>query len=847
MTRKLRKLALGALLTGFFSAAAFGQITTLPVIDGDGTDAAWDQGMTWPLEAIIDVSTVDDAADFSGDVAVLWSADSLYVRVNVADEKLYVGGGDAYNYDNVCIYFDVFNKSTKSYVDSTQMYYEKNWWGPLTAIGGRYGTQWMAPPYGNFAVDTSSGTGYTIEMAIGWDEFDRVPAVGDKLGFDVKISDSDGVDGGAGRDQIAWRDKTDGGWNNPLLWGEIMLAADGSVEGMTDFVPTTDAMDANDRGWAFTPAWNIATVIDKSTITNAADCSGNVALLWSADSLYVKVYVADDILYVGGGDAYNYDNVCIYFDVFNKSTTSYVDSTQMYYEKNWWGPLTAIGGRYGTQWMAPPYGNFAVDTSSGKGYMIELTIGWDEFDRVPAVGDKLGFDVKISDNDGVDGGAGRDQLAWSDATDGGWNNPLLWGEITLAEDGVVSGQTVFAPTTDGVGNDRAWVDAVPMKLEREYDYTGVTGPADLSGTVKALWDPDNFYVLLEVKDDSLYIGGPNSWERDHYTVYFDVNNLKSTTYLTDKAEPWDSVQFNFEKPWSEPQGFYNWEGDTMVNGVDFVEVINNRIGYTLEMTVPMHRIGVTLKTGQVMGWDVKIGDNDGDGRDGMFSWNQLADEGWQNPSYLGEITLLANGTVSGTPETPPVDVTFNVDMTGMIAAGVFDPAVDKVDLAGSMNNWGDPVKNAADADADGIYTIVVSSVDVGTNLEFKFRVNGTWDPISEFPGGGPNRMYTAVEGENIVNVVFNDGDYTPWITGVDVNKASYLHMYPNPAANAVTLSSAVEIQSVKISNIAGQLVYKAPVNGFSTDVNITNLEAGMYIVSVTFESMEVSNRVLIKK
>ncbi len=84
---------------------------------------------------------------------------------------------------------------------------------------------------------------------------------------------------------------------------------------------------------------------------------------------------------------------------------------------------------------------------------MELAIGWTEFGKVPVVGDKLGFDVKISDNDddGVDNGPGRDQLAWSDVTDGGWNNPLLWGEITLAEDGVISGQTVFAPTADGDG------------------------------------------------------------------------------------------------------------------------------------------------------------------------------------------------------------------------------------------------------------------------------------------------------------------------------------------------------------------------------------------------------------
>ena len=78
---KLRTIALGAVL-GLFCLSSFGQTVTVPTTDGDGSDAAWAQAETWPLEAIIDVSSVADAADFSRDVAVLWSADSIYVRVN---------------------------------------------------------------------------------------------------------------------------------------------------------------------------------------------------------------------------------------------------------------------------------------------------------------------------------------------------------------------------------------------------------------------------------------------------------------------------------------------------------------------------------------------------------------------------------------------------------------------------------------------------------------------------------------------------------------------------------------------------------------------------------------------
>ncbi len=71
MMKNLQKLALMAIMTGLFSVGTLAQIATPPVIDGDGSDAAWDQAMTWPIEAVIDVSSVVDAADFSGDVAVL--------------------------------------------------------------------------------------------------------------------------------------------------------------------------------------------------------------------------------------------------------------------------------------------------------------------------------------------------------------------------------------------------------------------------------------------------------------------------------------------------------------------------------------------------------------------------------------------------------------------------------------------------------------------------------------------------------------------------------------------------------------------------------------------------------
>ncbi|MDP8221314.1 MAG: T9SS type A sorting domain-containing protein [Candidatus Stygibacter frigidus] len=101
------------------------------------------------------------------------------------------------------------------------------------------------------------------------------------------------------------------------------------------------------------------------------------------------------------------------------------------------------------------------------------------------------------------------------------------------------------------------------------------------------------------------------------------------------------------------------------------------------------------------------------------------------------------------------DVTFNVNMNYQISLGNFDPAIDSVDVAGNFNGWGDSPIIGEDLDGDGIYSMTVTDLEVGFECEYKFRINSNWG-TSEFPGGGANRFYTVVTGENIVDHWYND-------------------------------------------------------------------------------------------
>jgi len=97
-------------------------------------------------------------------------------------------------------------------------------------------------------------------------------------------------------------------------------------------------------------------------------------------------------------------------------------------------------------------------------------------------------------------------------------------------------------------------------------------------------------------------------------------------------------------------------------------------------------------------------------------------------------------------------VVFKVNMKQQIALGNFKPNTDFVDLAGTFNSWGS--SRLSDTNNDSIYSVSLA-LNVGDNIEFKARINGLWNGMEEFTGGGPNRTYTVVL-NGIVSFWYND-------------------------------------------------------------------------------------------
>jgi hypothetical protein len=202
---------------------------------------------------------------------------------------------------------------------------------------------------------------------------------------------------------------------------------------------------------------------------------------------------------------------------------------------------------------------------------------------------------------------------------------------------------------------------------------------------------------------------------------------------------------------------------------------------------------------------------------------------WYQNRDLSMIRLNLNNT--GAPEL--VDVHFNVDMTLPIANGYFNPAGgDFVDVAGTFNNWAGSA-HMDDPEGDGIYRLTVPAFETFRKIEYKYRINGNWN-TSEFPAGGPNRVY-RVTYFNLIGDVYNNG------ISMGVNNSalsSSVNVFPNPTSGVFTLNVANAVTGdldISVTNLQGQTVYRKLVKSilnYQETIDLTDYAKGLYILKV---------------
>ncbi|MFC2089919.1 sugar-binding protein, partial [Bacteroidota bacterium] len=169
-------------------------------------------------------------------------------------------------------------------------------------------------------------------------------------------------------------------------------------------------------------------------------------------------------------------------------------------------------------------------------------------------------------------------------------------------------------------------------LENSY-YADPDDAADFSVTAKTMWDADSIYVHIDVSDDSLNTAHTNNWERDKVELYFDMDNSK-----IDAASGYDAndVSYGFE---------YGGDYSGILSGAVNAKDMKTETGWMIDIAIPWESLlaGFTPTEGMVIGYDVQAIDNDGGDREHKLAMMALADQGWTNPAYIGELKFLAGG------------------------------------------------------------------------------------------------------------------------------------------------------------------------------------------------------------
>ncbi len=209
------------------------------------------------------------------------------------------------------------------------------------------------------------------------------------------------------------------------------------------------------------------------------------------------------------------------------------------------------------------------------------------------------------------------------------------GTITLAEFPPYADAVYGTPVIDGA-MDEIWSTAPAIDINK---FQMGNSSYNAYGTARALWDSDNLYILVEVTDSNgLYQSSSNHYEQDTVEIFFDENNHKTSAYESDDIQC--RIGFDGSKTVSDNHSVDDFISSAMVEDATGV------YRYYVEIAIPQSLGSYT--TGQVVGFDVQINDDDGSGaRSGISNWTgDTTGLGYTNTENFGVLMLTGEPDVT---------------------------------------------------------------------------------------------------------------------------------------------------------------------------------------------------------
>lgn len=196
-------------------------------------------------------------------------------------------------------------------------------------------------------------------------------------------------------------------------------------------------------------------------------------------------------------------------------------------------------------------------------------------------------------------------------------------------------------------------------------------------------------------------------------------------------------------------------------------------------------------------------------------------------------------------------VTFQVDMNAMINSGAFISASETVDIVADFNDFGnDAIINLTDVDEDGIYSVTISNVLIGSKINFKYRINAINDGREEFPASTYLRQHLVLEGINTVTDVYQKQN----VTGVERSLKQAINVYPVPTNKELIIEYSEGFSGLITYSISDLLGVKRITSSFSSsalagDYNLSceGLSTGVYLLTVEYKGASEVFRIVVQK
>ena len=193
--------------------------------------------------------------------------------------------------------------------------------------------------------------------------------------------------------------------------------------------PSIPAIDGEmEAAWDGAQHVSVATHTNNDPPSSPEDLTVDAYVMWDADNFYIFFDIVDDSLHNDSGNTWEDDAPEFYLDGGNEKDSLY-DANDEAWELGW--DNTTITGRGAGRAQG---GEMASLTKAdGTGYTVEAMMPWSNIGVAPVVGDMIGFEAAINDDDS---GSGRDtKLAWFSppGNDNAWQWSYIWGNAILVE------------------------------------------------------------------------------------------------------------------------------------------------------------------------------------------------------------------------------------------------------------------------------------------------------------------------------------------------------------------------------------------------------------------------------